>query len=88
MTMSLYIVDINASGINPEEMAGLREREGVVMEQYGRAGLLKNAYVKKDLSGAYLIFEARDLAHVNELVAGLPMFPYMTLQITELLMGH
>ncbi|MEI6409926.1 MAG: muconolactone Delta-isomerase family protein [Bacteroidota bacterium] len=83
--MCTFLANIKVTGIEHDAMTDLREQEFYVMKQYEASGNLLAFYVRKDLSGAFLVFSADDLAHFNVLMNGLPMFPYMTVEAVELI---
>ncbi len=66
--MRLFLADIEVSGIAPDKMDELRKKEEVVMKQYASAGKLQLAHVRKDLSGAYLYFLAKDDSEAHQLL--------------------
>ena len=82
--MASFIVTIKVSNIDPQTMAKLRPEEGKVLLEWKAKGILTNAFVRKDLTGAFLVMKGGSKEEVNQLIASLPMYKYMTFETIEL----
>jgi len=84
MKRKSFMVSIRVSGIDAATMERLRPQEGKVLVKWALTGTLLGAFVREDLSGAFLILRGVDVASVEALMKTLPMYPYMKLEIVEL----
>jgi muconolactone delta-isomerase len=78
------MVTVSVSEIDQKTMEALRPQEGKILMKWAMNGTLKSAFVRQDLSGAFLVLRAKSKTQVEELMNTLPMFPYMKLEITPL----
>ena len=83
--MKSFIVLIQMAHIEMEQLMELRPKEKAVLMKFAEMGNLEATHVRKDFGGAYLIMKGNDAAEVENLVMELPMYPYMTVEIQELL---
>lgn len=68
----------------PAEAAEIKAREKAYAQELQRRGKWRHLW---RVAGSYAnvsIFDVADNAELHELVSGLPLFPYMTIQVTPL----
>jgi muconolactone delta-isomerase len=82
--MNRYIVEVTLAGVNPNQFEALAAKEQEVVAEFVETGFIDQIYVRNDLSGAYLVVREHDESQVKEKFTRFPMFPYMTLKMTQL----
>lgn len=82
--MRQFMVAIQLHPIDHDLMLRLREPEGRVLMEWSQTGILANAFVREDLTGAFLVMNGETADHINEHLATLPMHPYMNTDIIPL----
>ena len=75
--MNKYMVEISLSPIPMEKIRELAGPEDAMVAEWKAQGLVEQAYVRSDLSGAYIVMRGDNPEQVQERMSKLPMFPYM-----------
>lgn len=82
--MNRYMVEVSLSGVNPDEFEALAAKEQEVVAELIKTGFIEQIYISNELSGAYLVVKAHNEFQVKGQFSKFPMFPYMTLKISQL----
>lgn len=82
--MNKFIIIIRLNSIDSALLEQLRNPEGEVLQEWVKSGIMDLAYVSTDLTSAYLIVNSETMEDVQKLVATLPMYAYMTIDIVPL----
>lgn len=77
------VVDLPAD-MDPDAKADLLAREKAYSQQWQRSGEWASIWRCVGEYANLSIFEVRDNAQLHEILSGLPLFPYMTMQVTAL----
>ena len=70
--------------LDPEVRADLLARESAYSRQQQEAGHWPHLWRVVGQYANLSIIDARDNAHLHEILSGLPLFPYMTIEVKPL----
>ena len=82
--MNRYIVKVTLSGIEPNQFEALAAKEQDVVAEFVKTGFIEQIYIRRDLSGAYLVVRENNESQLRKQFSKFPMFSYMTLEIVQL----
>ena len=82
--MNQYMVEITLKQMTSEEIGRVVAEEDALVAAMMARGVVEQGYVRADLSGAYLVVRAADEGKVQEHLATLPMYPWMTTVIVPI----
>ena len=82
--MARFMIDILLQGIDNETRMNLLPREQEMVKEWEDNGILHASYIKADPAGIYMVLEANDALHADNLLSTLPYYPYMKIDIIAL----
>lgn len=71
-------------GLDPQEASDLKKREKAYSQTLQRDGTWLHLWRVAGIMGNISIFDVPDIETLHEVLTGLPLFPYITFEITPL----
>lgn len=81
--MNTFVVSIKLNEVDNALLASLVEEEDAILGAMMQEGILTEAYVLEDMSGAYLIMNGDNISNIETQLIRLPLYQYMNILINQ-----
>ena len=75
------MLDIQLEGLDNERRMKLLPREQEVVKELEQNGTIVDTFIKRDMSGIFMVMIATDSEDVHSKLSTLPYYPYMKIEI-------